>query len=339
MVAQLHLPLDDSDTANLAYLLPQARLLADEALNGEARQSAETRLTQWLRAKFASDLAPLFALHDAKDPDGLARGLAFQLVEHKGNIARPDISDLLGRLDQPMRGQLRKLGVRFGAYNVFLPALLKPAPARLLALIALIEEQKGDRQNEALQSLLHALPGPGLTSVPRQDLPPRIYRAAGFYTTESRAIRLDMLERLADLIRPLLEADKARQGFQANEQMMSIMGCGAADLSEILTALGYQSHEVTPAPEAELVAEAAPDSDATDDKPAIAQIFWRPKPPRRAHKAKGKKPAQAGGKKPGNQNKAATQPPKRQKKADPNSPFAILQSLSLGATDNKKSDG
>ncbi|MFW2437459.1 MAG: helicase-related protein [Parvibaculales bacterium] len=339
VVAHLHLPLDESDTANLAYLLPQARLLADEALNGEARQLAETRLTQWLRAKFISDLAPLFALHEAKEPDGLARGLAFQLVEHKGNIARPDISDLLGRLDQPMRGQLRKLGVRFGAYNVFLPALLKPAPARLLALIALLEDQKGDRQNDVLQSRLHALPNAGLTSVPRQDLPPRIYRAAGFYTTQSRAIRLDMLERLADLIRPLLEADKARQGFQANEQMMSIMGCGAADLSEILAALGYQSHEVAPVPEPEPEGAPQQDSDATEDEPVIMQVFWRPKPPRRTAKAKGKKPAQANGKTRGNQNRAAAPPPKRQKQADPNSPFAVLQSLSLGGTDSKETDG
>lgn len=364
VIAQLQLQLDDKDTANLAYLLPQARLLADEALNGEPRQLVETRVTQWLRQKLAADLGPLFDLHQAKDLEGLARGLAFQLVEHKGNIARADITDLLTRIDQPLRGSLRKLGVRFGAYNVFLPALLKPAPARLLALIALLETQKGDVQTEALQttlqSALRTLPAAGLTSVKRAELAPVIYRAAGFYTTKSRVIRLDMLERLADLIRPLMEADKQRQGFAANEHMMSIMGCGADDLTEILTALGYEPREVavpaspTPPAETTQAAQAADLVQAADlaegadlgqaaelgepeDVVAPAmQVLWRPRPARRFQKPKAKT-GEATQKSPRSKKRAAPARPKKpEKKADPNSPFAVLQSLSLGTDSAQK---
>ena len=145
--------------------------------------------------KVGDTLKPLLNLHKATDLDGLARGVAFQLLENKGNLARADIADLLVRLDQPLRRSLRQYGVRFGAYNVFMPALLKPAPAAILALATILEEGR-----EAAKDI-HRLPAPGLTSVPRENLPARQYRAAGFYPTRARAIRLDMLERLDDLIR------------------------------------------------------------------------------------------------------------------------------------------
>jgi ATP-dependent RNA helicase SUPV3L1/SUV3 len=141
--------------------------------------------------------------------------------------------------------------VRFGFYTVVMPALLKPAPARLLAMLSLIEANHNSDTPRDIAATLETLPAAGLTSTARAPLPFWLYRASGYYTTKSRAIRLDMLERLADLIRPALEESKAAHGhgFQASEAMMSIMGCGADELTEILSALGYQSHEVeAPAP-------------------------------------------------------------------------------------------
>lgn len=364
-VAQLHLSLEDANTAPLAYMQPQARLLADEALNGEPRQAAEARLTSWLRQKFASELAPLYALYEAKGLDGLARGLAFQLVEHKGNMARADIGDLLTRLDQPLRRQLRTLGVRFGAYNVFLPALLKPAPARLLALIALLEAQaqrdpKTTLDGQAVRAGLSALPAAGLTSAERQSVSQTVYRACGFYVTKTRAIRFDMLERLADIIRPLLEADGEKKGFAANEQMMSIMGCSADGLAEILTALGYRPHEVpaeeTPAAEtsaaetgeatpSEAPSEAPPETTpevATESAAAPApqpSILWRPAPAKRGAKKAPRQSAKGSNHKPTAHRRKANGGGKvgaPRKQPDMNSPFAVLQSLSLGDEPDKK---
>lgn len=239
------LSMSGGEANQLAYLAPAAHLLADETLIGEIRQRAEARLSEWLRGKIAGELAPLKALEEAEGLEGLARGLAFQLLENKGSLPRRDIADILTKLDQPLRGQLRKLGVRFGFYTVFMPALLKPAPARLLALLSLIEANQTADTPRDIAASLESLPAAGLTSCARAPMPFWLYRAAGFYTTKNRAIRLDMLERLADLIRPALEASKASHGlgFEANEAMMSIMGCGADELAEILTALGYQAHQ------------------------------------------------------------------------------------------------
>ena len=127
-----------------------------------------------------------------------------------------------------------------------MPSLLKPAPARLLALLSLLEDNAGraqrDEKPRPLGATLAQLPAAGLTSCPPEKLPGWLYRAAGFYTCRARVIRFDMLERLADIIRPLLAEN--RQGFEANEAMMSIMGCGADELAEILTALGYRAHQL-----------------------------------------------------------------------------------------------
>jgi ATP-dependent RNA helicase SUPV3L1/SUV3 len=379
VVAHLHFNQDDTHSAQLSYMQPQARLLADEALNGEPRQAAEARLTAWLRQKFATELAPLYALSDSKELDGLVRGLAFQLVEHKGNMIRADIADTLSRLDQPLRRQLRARGVRFGAYNVFLPALLKPAPARLLALIALLETDLKDgaknaqptsQQSARVKSTLATLPGPGLTSVTREKISPAIYRACGFYVTPTRAIRFDMLERLADLIRPLLAADTARQGFVANEQMMSIMGCSAEGLAEILTALGYQSHEVAPASEpqaseaetsepkaseadtseadtseAETSEAETPEAEAPEPEAAALSeseaptltVMWRPAPVKRGKNTRRKAGAKTGRPAKGKNPQAKNGRGKAQdKKPDMNSPFAVLQSLSLDKQPDKK---
>jgi ATP-dependent RNA helicase SUPV3L1/SUV3 len=310
---------NDPDSDRLAYLTPEAVLAADETLTGEIRMQAQTRLTDWVRLQLSQQLEPLKNLQNA-ELSGLARGLAFQLLEHKGCLPRRDIADLLSKLDQDLRGTLRKCGVRFGFYHIFMPALLKPAPARLLALLSLVEDNlrrlQRDEKPRLVGESLAQLPAAGLTSAPTGRLPGWLYRAAGFYTGRARLIRFDMLERLADIIRPLLSENK--QGFEANEAMMSIMGCSGEELAEILTALGYRAHEVAapsetqteaetpaepPAEKAEKTEEvkevAAPEAETPEtetpeagtpnsEAPETAmRVLWRPAPRSHNDRAKG----------------------------------------------------
>jgi ATP-dependent RNA helicase SUPV3L1/SUV3 len=176
---------NDPDSDRLAYLTPEAVLAADETLTGEIRMQAQTRLTDWVRLQLSQQLEPLKNLQNA-ELSGLARGLAFQLLEHKGCLPRRDIADLLSKLDQDLRGMLRKCGVRFGFYHIFMPALLKPAPARLLALLSLVEDNlrrvQRDEKPRLVGESLAQLPAAGLTSAPTGRLPGWLYRAAGFYT-------------------------------------------------------------------------------------------------------------------------------------------------------------
>ena len=105
----------------------------------------------------------MFELSAAADITGIARGVAFQLVEALGVLERQRVADEVKGLEQPERASLRKYGVRFGAYHIYLPLLLKPAPRALAAqLWALAHDGP---QSKGLDDLLH-LAGSGRTSIP-----------------------------------------------------------------------------------------------------------------------------------------------------------------------------
>jgi ATP-dependent RNA helicase SUPV3L1/SUV3 len=96
-------------------------------------------------------------------------------------------------------------------------------------------------------------PRAGLTSLPASaGTLDEYYRVTGFHLCGPRAVRIDMLERLADLIRVLVSwrADPANPalppkgatgdgGFKATPDMMSILGCSAEELGNVLRALGF----------------------------------------------------------------------------------------------------
>ncbi|MEM8743268.1 MAG: helicase-related protein, partial [Pseudomonadota bacterium] len=189
-------------SAGDAKLSPSISLLADEHLSAPDRTQIEKKLSQWLDELIGERLAPLVQLNKAEDITGLARGVAFRLVEGFGVLKREDVADDVRMLDQEARGQLRRYGVRFGAFNIFLPALLKPAASDL----ALLLWGLSDGSNFGIES--GSLPEPpreGLTSAPADPkLPDAFYRTAGFHLCGRRVVRIDMLERLADMIRPLI---------------------------------------------------------------------------------------------------------------------------------------
>src|SRR5258708_34667915 len=112
-------------------LRPRVRILADEQLTGASLEAAQIRLDLWTRTHIERLLAPLFVLGAAEDITGLARGIAYQLVEALGVLERSKAADDLKSLDQDLRAVLRRHGVRFGAYHVYVPLLLKPAPRAL----------------------------------------------------------------------------------------------------------------------------------------------------------------------------------------------------------------
>jgi ATP-dependent RNA helicase SUPV3L1/SUV3 len=241
-----------------ALLRPRVLVLADEALTGVDLERVQDRLTLWLRHHVNTVLDQVVALEAPTDLEGPARGIAFQLYEHLGLLPRQQVADQVKGLDQEVRGRLRKLGVKFGAYHIFLPMMLKPAP-RELALILFALKNGGIRQ-PGVTDLPHVVLS-GRTSVTRdEEIAPRLYEVAGFKVAGKRAVRVDILERLADIIRPLVALDASRpyegtlpngaaegNGFRVTVEMTSLLGCSGEDFASILSALGYRVRR-TPKP-------------------------------------------------------------------------------------------
>lgn len=232
---------------------PRVILLSDEQLTGAAREHVAARIERFVNHHIATVLKPLDDLSRAEDLQGLAKGLAFQIVENLGVLFRRDVADDVKSLDQDARASMRRYGIRFGAYHVFMPALLKPAPAELITLLWALKNDGLDKPGYG--DLIPALAA-GRTSVVADPTFERMfYKLAGFRFLGKRAVRVDILERLADLIRPLLQwkpgAAQRPEGaydgrrFTTTTAMLSILGATPDDMEEILKGLGYRADSVT----------------------------------------------------------------------------------------------
>ncbi|MCC6949633.1 MAG: DEAD/DEAH box helicase [Bradyrhizobiaceae bacterium] len=258
-------------------LEPRLRVLADEHLNGPAKESVEARLALWLKAHIDKLLGPLHALGKAEDVAGIARGIAYQLVESIGVLERVKVANEVKSLDQETRATLRKYGVRFGAYHIYLPALLKPAPRALALLLWALKHGGLDQKG---YDDLPALASSGRTSIPIDtEVSKDFYRVVGYRVCGSRAIRVDILERLADLIRPALawrplapgpKPDGAfdGRGFTVTIAMTSLAGCAGEDFASILRSLGYRLDRRPPLPPAPETSETKPPEAETASEPA-----------------------------------------------------------------------
>ncbi|AMB47706.1 helicase-related protein [Methylobacterium sp. AMS5] len=228
---------------------PGIRLIADDSLSGAAREKVETRLAAWLRAHVVRLLGPLMEIETAADLTGLARGIGYQVVEALGVLERAKVAHEMRTLDQDGRANLRRHGVRFGAYHIFLPALLKPAPRTLAAQLWALKN--GGLDQPGLDEIAH-LASSGRTSIKVDpNIAKGLYRAAGFRVCGERAVRVDILERLADLIRPAIAYRPGTtpgeppagtadgDGFVATVNMTSLVGCSGEDFASILKSLGY----------------------------------------------------------------------------------------------------
>ncbi|MER8699228.1 MULTISPECIES: helicase-related protein [unclassified Mesorhizobium] len=257
-------------------LKPRLVLLADEQLTGPARDKVAARAERFVNFQIESLLKPLVDLKNAEQITGIGRGIAFQLVEHFGLINRRDIADEMKSLDQEGRAALRRLGVRFGAYHVFVPALIKPAPAGLITLLWALRNDGKDKPG--FGDVVHALASGRTSVVIDPTFDKTFYKLAGYRNLGRRAVRVDILERLADLIRPATNwkpglgprPDGAYDGqsFMVTPPMMSILGATADDMEEILKGLGYRADAK---PAAEVKARLEAQDNAARDAAAAKQ--------------------------------------------------------------------
>ncbi|MFC6620576.1 helicase-related protein [Novosphingobium panipatense] len=188
------------DGQKLATLAPGRSLLtpilvpdrALDAVPGPSRKALVAALERWLETALAP-LAPLTRLDEASrsteaGPD--LRALLIALVERGGIAAREGSG--VDRLDKQRRTMLSRLGVKVGALDLFVPAMLRPQTITLWRQLARVAgKQDGAAPDPAMP--------PALPAGSRR--PPAGYRNLG-----KQFLRLDMAEKL------LREAHNARGG-------------------------------------------------------------------------------------------------------------------------------
>jgi ATP-dependent RNA helicase SUPV3L1/SUV3 len=208
-----------------------AEAFVDEEAGPEVMQKVQRRLQHFIDRKVATLFEPLLAMSRDEAITGLARGFAFRLVEALGILPRAEVADDVKSLDQEARGLLRKHGVRFGQFTIFQQLLLKPAPTRLRLVLWGLASDHAE---------FHESPPPGLVTIPAVEGAPReYYTNSGYRLAGARAIRIDMLERLADMLRQ----QDSRSGFEATADMLSITGMTLDQFADLMGGLGYAAEK------------------------------------------------------------------------------------------------
>jgi ATP-dependent RNA helicase SUPV3L1/SUV3 len=320
-------------------MTPGITVFVDEEAGDAVADKLRKRLGHFMDRKITAAFEHLITMKDDEALPGLAKGVAFRLAESLGVIPRSAIAHDIKALDQDQRGTLRKHGIRFGQYTIFHHLMLKPAPTRLrLVLWSLFE---------GLDEFPEAPPA-GLVTVPAMiDAPKGYYPRAGYRLAGERAIRIDMLERLADMIRGF----DVKGGFEANPDMLSITGMTLEQFADLMQGLGYTAEKderdkVKPVVEAKpdetsaveekpdapkvtpITEEAATEVPEEDTKEVFYIFKWVPKarPAARPQSQQRAKPHKPKGK-PSGPNRHSASPPRKEKPIDPDNPFAALMAL------------
>jgi ATP-dependent RNA helicase SUPV3L1/SUV3 len=210
-------------------LKPQVEAFVDDVAGQDVIDKVKRRLQHFIDRKIAALFEPLLNLSKDEALTGLARGFAFQMVENFGVVPRGKVADDVKSLDQDARGMLRKHGIRFGQFTIFMPLLLKPAPTRLRLVLWSLANGLDD---------FPEAPPPGLVTIPAPlGAPDGADTMSGYRLAGTRAIRIDMLERLADMLR----AEDSRGGFEAKADMLSITGMTLEQFADLMKGLGYNA--------------------------------------------------------------------------------------------------
>ena len=249
-------------------LAPRTVLLVDGAMSADAQKLVQSRLELWLNATIQRLLGPLFSLRGMQEGSPQLQELAVKIASALGVLDRQLVRGIVRGLDQNSRAVLRKHGVRFGSYYLYVPSTLRPA-SRALAL-QLWCLQKGDEDASAAAQGLIPMASSGRTSAPPDvRVSSDTYRVGGFRSCGDRVVRVDIVERLADMIRAAStlrivggSSPSGAAAFQLTSQMTSLTGCSGEGFSSILKALGFESVTVRrseivwPAPAAPVAAPA-----------------------------------------------------------------------------------
>ncbi|MFZ5719307.1 MAG: helicase-related protein [Pseudomonadota bacterium] len=265
---------------------PQVRLLGDLG-HDAARERATQRLEAFVAAEAGRRLAPLRRLEAAGAQGrirGLARGLAYRLIEAGGLVDRAEVRSETHALSQVERRTLRGLGVRIGAHSLFVPGLLKPEAQALLQ--ALAGREAGNWR-----------PAAGVVSpLPQPPPSPRVLAAHGLRAVRGHAVPVEQLERLDELLRA---APRQGGGAILSDQARAELGWSADAVQSILRGLGYapanrpkDGEPVAWRRRAEKAAKAAPPK-LHSPFAALAALKDRPAPARRPRRRR--KPKAAAG--------------------------------------------
>ena len=214
------------------YLNPQINLIIDEMIENNEKSKLSNYLQKWLNKKIRTELESLIELKTLKENNPELRALSYHLYENNGVVKRESVSVYLKKLDQDQRKKLRKIGVRFGRYHIFLFKLFKPSAVSLRVLL-------WKNFNEKNIDLLP--PTFGLNFLEEKKFINREFMLlCGFEKFDNFFVRIDILERLFLMI--FNSNEKNNKNTKIIPEMLNLLGCTKENFVKLLQKMNYKTY-------------------------------------------------------------------------------------------------
>ncbi len=215
------------------YLNPKIDLIIDEMIESDDRNNLNDYLNHWITKKIEGELRSLLELKNIKEDNPELRALAYRLYENNGVVKRSNISEYLKKINQDDRKKLRKLGVKFGRYHVFLFKLFKPSTVSLRILLW---------KSYTNKFFDFSPPTFGLNFFSDSRSANKDFMLlCGFEKFDDIFVRIDILERLFLLIFNS-EKDKNKE-IKVIPEMLNLLGCSKENFKKLLKKMDYRIYE------------------------------------------------------------------------------------------------
>jgi len=215
------------------YLNPRIYLIIDEMIEYNEKLKLNTYLQKWINDKIKIELKSLLDLKNIKESNSELRALSYHLYENNGVVKRENVSIYLNKLNQEERKKLRRIGVKFGRYHIFLFKLFKPSSVSLRILL-------WKNFNEKNLNLFP--PTFGLNFLEdKEKINKDFMLLCGFEKFDKFFVRIDILERLFILI---LNSDKDNNNeIKLTPEMLNLLGSNKENFIKLLQNMGYKTYK------------------------------------------------------------------------------------------------
>lgn len=218
-------------------LAPRLRLhKALELLAPADAERVTARLETWWADALGRQLGPLLriaaAARDADTP-GPLRALYAPLADSLGLAPREPMGQVVAALDRPMRHAAGRAGIRIGALDLHVAALLKPEPMRWRLALA--------RVHAGLD--MPELPPQGAVTLAAPADPDmrHAWRGAGYRPLGAQMVRVDMAERVARALHDRrAQCKAANENFVPDAALATSLGLSADSFTRLLAELGFR---------------------------------------------------------------------------------------------------
>ncbi len=220
--------------SGLDYLNPQINLIIDDMIEKEEKLKLQVYLQTLISKKIETELKSLLNLKNIKDNNSELRALAYHLYENNGVVKRDKVSSYLKRLNQDERVKLRRIGVKFGRYHVFLFKLFKPSSVSLRILLwKCFNEKKGNLFPPTF----------GLNFLEeKKNINKEFMLLCGFENFDKFFVRIDILERLFIMIFNSNKDSKIND-IKLVPEMLNLLGCNKENFIKLLQKMNYKTYE------------------------------------------------------------------------------------------------